>query len=276
MRAPIIDFHIHVAPGEWVAETVEQLMIDIVGSREKLETLTRHFADPAAMVAQLHKDGVDYGVILAEDCPLVTGKTSNEVVEAYCRDHKELIPFGTINPYNEPDMRARVRDLKARGFMGIKLHPTYCHFYINEKRMYPLYEAAQDVGLPLLFHTGTSVFQNSRLKYGNPIDIDDVANDFPGLVMLMAHGGRTAWYEEAMTMVRLHANVYIELSGLSVTKLLKNFPDMERFSHKFVFGTDWPQVDTRASIAKLRALGMAEAAQTRILGGNAATLLGIA
>jgi predicted TIM-barrel fold metal-dependent hydrolase len=87
---------------------------------------------------------------------------------------------------------------------------------------YLLYAVAEKLGIPILFHTGSSIFKNSRIKYGNPILYDDVAIDFPELKIVMAHGGRGPWYEEAALMVRL----------------LTYFPDLERFADKFIFGTD--------------------------------------
>ena len=275
-HTPIIDFHIHIAPHEQDTPDYENLLADVFGSMEAVREFKRHYADPANMVAKLRDYGVDYGVALAEYSPLVTGCCTNEMVEDYCRGHRELLPFCSFNPFEEPDMPAALRRLHGRGFKGIKLYPSYNHYHINDARMYPLYSLAQELGLPILVHTGTSIFKNTRLKYAHPIDVDDVAVDFPDLTLLMAHAGRMAWYSEAMTLARLHRNVYIELSGLAVKKLLQLFPDMERFSHKFVFGTDWPQVDTAKNIAAIRGLGLSEAAQARILGGNAARILGLA
>jgi predicted TIM-barrel fold metal-dependent hydrolase len=117
------------------------------------------------------------------------------------------------------------------------------------------------------------VFRNARIKYGNPIFFDDVATDFPELSIVLAHGGRGPWYEEAMTMLRLHKNVYIDVTGLPVRKLPQFFPDIDRFSHKFVFGTDWPQIVMKESIAKFSQIGLSEESRIKILGGNAARLL---
>ncbi len=275
MPAPIIDFHTHAAPNEGDTPSFEAMMVDIMGSREKLDAHYAHYADPGNFVAEVRANGLDYAVVLAAYTPLCSGITSNQAVEEYCRGHRELIPFCSFNPYMEPDMPAALRALHARGFKGLKLYPSYNHFYMNDPRLYPLYEAARELDLPVLVHVGTSIFQNTRLKYCLPRDIDDVAVDFPDLKLLMAHGGRMAWYDEAMTVVRLHKNVHIELSGIPVKKLPVLFPDMERFSDKFVFGTDWPQVKPAKSIAGIRALGLSEEAQNRILGGNAARLLGL-
>jgi hypothetical protein len=90
--------------------------------------------------------------------------------------------------------------------------------------MYPLYAVAQRLNIVVLFHTGSSVFENTLIKYGNSICFGDLAVDFPRLKLVMAHGGRGAWYDE--------------VSGLPPQKLLEYFPEMERFSHKFIFGSD--------------------------------------
>jgi len=270
---PVIDFHTHSAPNFDMSPSFEAMMLDIMGSREKLDAHEAHFANPENFVKEIQDNGVDYAVVLAAYTPLNTGVTPNEAVEAYCKNHKELIPFCSFNPYTEPDMPAALKDMHARGFKGIKLYPSYNHFYMNEARMYPLYEVAQELDMPVLVHVGTSIFQNTRLKYCRPVDLDDVAVDFPDLKVLMAHGGRLAWFDEAMSVLRMHRNVFIELSGIPVKKLLSIFPDMPRFSHQFVFGTDWPQVKPSRSIAGIRSLGMSEEATARILGGNAARLL---
>lgn len=274
---PIIDFHIHLVKYMPPSDSLTHMMHDTFHSKEEYEKFEALYSDPKTFVQLLKDNGVDYGVILAEYAPLTTGYASHENVLEFCAGHKELIPFCTINPHLEPNPTHALRDLCGKqGFKGLKLYPTYNHFYPNEAKLYPIYSIAQEMGIPVLFHTGSSIFKNARIKYGNPISFDDVAQDFPDLKIIMAHGGRGAWYDEAMTMVRLHKNVYIDLTGLPVRKLPQYFPDMDRFSHKFIFGTDWPQVVIKESIAKFSTIGLSEASRERILGGNAAKLLHIA
>ncbi len=141
--------------------------------------------------------------------------------------------------------------------------------------LYPLYAVAEKLEIPILFHTGSSVFKNSRIKYGNPIFYDDVAVDFPNLKIVMAHGGRGPWYDEAFVMARLHQNVYIDATGLPPQKLLTYFPDMERLAHKFIFGTDWPSVDVKKNIDLVRQLPITAQAIDQILGENAKQVLGL-
>lgn len=272
----VIDFHIHLIKYTPPSESLMNLMYSTFGTEAKYQEFEDHFADPKNFAQMLRDSGVSHGIILAEYAPLTTGYATHDDVAKFCEGHKELIPFCTINPFMESDPVARLKDLcQNQGFKGLKLYPTYNHFYPNEARMYPIYAAAQDLGIPVLFHTGSSVFKNARMKYGNPILYDDVAVDFPDLKIVMAHGGRGPWYEEAMTMVRLHKNVFVDLTGLPVRKLPQYFPELDRFSHKFLFGTDWPQVVIKDSIEKYSQIGLSEESKKRILGENAAKLLNL-
>ncbi|MDR2726879.1 MAG: amidohydrolase family protein [Deltaproteobacteria bacterium] len=271
----VVDFHVHLARYEPPSPSLNELMGSILGSTEHFTRFARMYDDPANFLQLMRDEGVDYAVILAEYTPLTTGVASHERVREFCAGHKELIAFCTINPHDNPDPVRNLHRLHDEGFRGIKLYPTYNHFHVNEARLYPVYAAAQELRMPVLIHTGTSVFKNARLKYGNPIFVDDVAVDFPDLTLVMAHGGRGAWYDEAMTVARLHANVSIDLSGLPVRKLSAYFPELERFSHKFVFGTDWPQISPKKNLATFQEIGLSDKALDAILGGNALRILGM-
>jgi predicted TIM-barrel fold metal-dependent hydrolase len=142
--------------------------------------------------------------------------------------------------------------------------------------MYPLYAKAQELGIPILVHTGSSVFKGARIKFGDPLHLDDVAIDFPELKLLLAHGGRPFWYEQAFWMAQRHANVYLEISGLPAKNLLTYFPRLESLADKVVYGSDWPGYPyIRRNIEAINALPMSEQAKEKILGDNAAGLLGM-
>lgn len=274
MNRRIVDFHMHMARYESQSESLDQLMAERFGSLDAYRAFALTYSDPDHFVRLLREQGVDYAVILSENCPLTTGVMPHETVAAFCRGHEELIPFCTVNPFEDRDPPGLVRRLCGEeGFRGLKLYPTYNHFHVNDPRLYPVYAVASELKIPVLIHTGTSVFKNARLKYGNPIDVDDVAVDFPNLTLVMAHGGRGAWYAEAMTVARLHENVFIDVSGLPVQKLPAWFPELERFSRKFIFGTDWPQVMPGKNLARFQELGLSEEALDNILGGNALRVL---
>jgi hypothetical protein len=282
----IIDFHVHVSRPEhehaWTMDFLQsQYDGDIYEFAERVLT-------PEGIRAYLQENGIDYAVVLAEVCPITTGTCSNEYTIDFVRRANaisdpsggpvgRLIPFASPNPYIDNDLAERVDELvKDGGFRGIKLYPVYQHHYLNDTRMYPLYAKAQDLGVPLLVHTGSSVFRGARIKYGDPLHLDDVAIDFPDLNLLLAHGGRPFWYEQAFWMAQRHPNVYLEVSGLPAKNLLTYFPKLESLADKVVYGSDWPGYPyIRRNIEAIFDLPISEQAKEKILGGNAARLLGL-
>ncbi len=276
MKKTVIDVHVHLSEYETFGKDAFDFFSSAFPSKEEYVAFCKKHSDPHAFLQLMDYNGVDYSVILAEISPLSTGICTNEAVEDFCRVSPRLIPFCTINPYLHPKMGEMLEDLVLnRGFKGLKLVPSYNYYYPNDNFMYPLYAVAERLGIPVLFHTGTSIYYGTRLKYANPIFFDDVAVDFPNMKIIMAHGGRGPWYNEAVSMVRLHKNIYIDVSGLPPKRLLEYFPDMGRFAHKFMFGTDWPSVDVKKNIESIGNLNISKEAISKILGENARQLLGL-
>ncbi len=271
----VIDFHLHMALYEemhpWVAEFRQSNI------QEDLDSFHARYSTPQAMDAMLEENGADYGVMLPELSLITTGKASTEYVVEFCRGSRRLIPFATVNPY----LVARPAQLVERyvrelGCKGLKLYPTYQHFFPNEAMIYPMYAKAEELGVPVMFHTGSSVFRGSKLKYGDPLLLDDVAVDFPDLKLVQAHSGRGFWYDRAFFLARLHKNVYMEISGLPPQKLLAYFPEIERNADKIIFGSDWPGVPhIKRNIDLIRGLPIKEEVKQKLLGGNAAKVLGL-
>jgi predicted TIM-barrel fold metal-dependent hydrolase len=276
MNTPIIDFHFHVTPEgdytDWFVGWLREY-----GGEAMITHLRQVLSSPQALLEYLDEQGIDYAVALAETNPLITGTISNERVAELCRASDRLIPFANINPYVTADLAGELRHcVNELGCRGLKLYPTYQHFYVNDARLYPLYGEAQRLGIPIMVHTGSSTFRGARLKYGDPIYVDDVVVDFPELTMIMAHSGRGFWYEAAFFMAQLHRNVYMEITGLPPLKLPAYFPNLERNADKIIFGSDWPSLtDIRGNIAAVRSLGLSEESKAKILGGNAARVLGL-
>ena len=282
----IIDFHIHLSLPEhehpWVMEWMRG---NYPGDMDKdlVKILT-----PQAIREYLQANDIDYSVGLAEVSPITTGTADNDYVGKFCQEANalpdpksgprgRLLPFASINPYIENDLGAELQRLVDEyDFKGIKLYPPYQHHYPNEARMYPLYAKAQELGLAMLVHTGSSVFKGARIKYADPLLLDDVAIDFPEMPILMAHSGRPFWYEQAFWMARRHENVYMELSGLPGKKLMKYFPRLEEIYPKVVYGSDWPgNHDLKRNVEAIRNLPISAEAQQAILHDNAAQILGL-
>jgi uncharacterized protein len=213
------------------------------------------------------------------------GAVSNdEMLEAAERNSDVLIPFVMVDPWRDHAGADEADRLIKAGARGFKFHPPSQGFYANDQRMYELYEVIAAAKLPALFHTGqTAVGQGApgggggiRLKYGNPIYLDDVAVDFPDMPIIMAHPS-FPWQDEALAIATHKAQVYIDLSGWSP----KYFPpQLVHYSNtllknKVLFGSDHPMITYDRWLADFQNAGFREEVQPLILKENAAKLLGL-
>lgn len=273
MSVLAIDFHVHIGLKEHWHDWVHTYQ---KSSRSEFYKRYEELIVPDKFAEYLKDNGIAKAVILPDLCPITTGNVPNEYVMEFCKGKDVFVPFCTVNPSltTHPALEAK-RFIQA-GARGIKLYPSYNHFYPDERRIYPLFALAQEERIPVLVHTGSSVFKGSKIKYADPLHLDEVATDFPDLVLLMAHGGRGMWYDRAFFLSRIHPHLFVELSGLPPKKLLDYFPDMEANIDKFVYGSDWPAVKTITSnIEAINNLPLKEGSKKKILYGNAARILGV-
>jgi predicted TIM-barrel fold metal-dependent hydrolase len=272
----VIDFHVHVGKREdwhpWV--------LDFLGKENP--TLFDDFdviMSPTGLEDFLISQGIRKAVILAEYSPLTTGVVTNEFVHAFCQagTRDMFVPFASVDPTSDPDPVSTLdRCVSELGFRGLKLYPSYQHFYPNDPAVYPLYEIAHEFDIPVMFHTGTSVYRNSKTKFADPIHLDEVAADFPELKIVMAHSGRGFWYDRAFFLSRIHKNLFMEIAGLPPKKLLDYFPDLEKNADKVIFGSDWPGLeDIGRNVEDIRSIGLKMENVERILWMNAEKVLGL-
>jgi predicted TIM-barrel fold metal-dependent hydrolase len=175
---------------------------------------------------------------------------------------------------------ADMEHLIRLGIKLIKIHPPHQLLYPNDylngvNELEIIYRAAEANGIPVMVHTGTSIFPGARNKYGDPIYIDDVAVDFPNLKILLAHGGRPLWMDSAFFLLRRHKNVYLDISGIPPKTLLKYFPRLEEIAGKTLFGTDWPGPgvpDIKQNLEDFRSLKLLPAIQEQILSKTALSI----
>lgn len=270
----IIDFHIHIGLKEhwrpWVNEHFKKTNPELYNNFDDI-------MNPEGLEHYLKRQGLDYAVVLAENSPITTGVVTNEFVHGFCKETVMFIPFASIDPKTEKESADQLKTLvEDDGFKGLKLYPSYQQYYPNDELVYPLYEEAQKLNIPVLVHTGSSIFKGSRLKFANPLLLDDVAVDFPNLKIIMAHSGRGLWYKEAFFLSRLHKNVFMEISGLPPKKLLSYFPSLEENADKVIFGSDWPGIASiKDNIEAVNALPLQNRTKEKILGKNANIILGI-
>jgi predicted TIM-barrel fold metal-dependent hydrolase len=270
-KLKVIDFHVHVGLKEHWEECVKQY-----GAAAQSD-FYKHYEEmivPEKFAAHLINHNITKAVILPEINPKVTGVVPNEYVFDFCRGFDVFVPFCTINPSLSEEPGKYFEKYVQMGAKGIKLYPSYSYFYPNDSILYPVYEIAQEHQLPVLVHTGSSIFKGSKIKYADPIHLDDVAIDFPELPILMAHSGRGLWYDKAFFLSKLHPNLYLEISGLPPKNLLKYFPNLEKNIDKVVYGSDWPGIQTIAqNIEAIQKLPFAQESIEKILYKNAAQIL---
>ncbi len=269
-----IDVHVHLEP-------VEDNTIDAAAKK--------YFGDSGAPrdragLAEYYRSRKIAFVIFGVDERL-TGKprVSNEEVIQFASDNADIaIPFASIDPRRGADGVQEARRLVSAGVVrGLKLHPPVQQFFPNDRVAYPLYEIFAEARLPVIFHTGHSGIGTGmpggggvRLKYGNPLPIDDVAVDFPTLPIIMAHPS-FPWQDEAISICLHKPNVYIDLSGWSpkyfsptliqyANTLLKN---------KVMFGSDYPLITPDRWLSDFQKIAIRDEVRPLILKGNAVKLL---
>ena len=251
--------------------------------RPEFEAIVEMCQSPRRLLDYLDKAGVDRAVLINYVAPDVIGFTSgvNSWVVDYCKAAPaRLLPCGSLHPRQSENIMADVEQLVRLGIRLIKIHPPHQLLYPNEyltgcKELEIIYRAAEANGIPVMFHTGTSVFPGARNKFGDPIYVDDVAVDFPKMKILLAHGGRPLWMDTAFFLVRRHPNVHLDISGIPPKTLLNYFPRLEEIASKTLFGTDWPGPgvpDIKRNLDDFRSLPLGKQAQEQILSKTALSI----
>jgi predicted TIM-barrel fold metal-dependent hydrolase len=277
---PIIDLHVHVMPHAMMKSGPLEL---IRHGRTDFDEVERYCHNPKDFLRYLDSIEVERAGLINYVAPEIIGFTPavNDWVADYCKiDPHRLIAFGGVHPGSVPDAGAEVDRLTKLGIRAIKIHPSHQalspNAYVSGNReLAAIYERAQANGLPVMIHTGTSIFPGARNIHAQPILCDEVAVDYPDLVVILAHGGRPLWMNEALFLVRRHKNMYMDISSIPPQKLLEYFPRIEDIAGKVLWGTDWPSPgvnEMKINIEKFQALPIREEAKRKILYDNAAQL----
>jgi predicted TIM-barrel fold metal-dependent hydrolase len=247
----ITDIHVHIQPWHQLKPEVAAVMRK--GKEDHWERLIELMEDPATLIELLDERDIWRVGLINYPSPDLMGFTdeTNRFAAQYASAAPErLIPFGGVHPRFTQDPEGQVEELLQLGIRCLKIHPPHQLFPANAHQMGMealgrIYSRAQDRGLPVMIHTGTSIFPGARCKFGRPMELDDVAIDFPDLTIIMAHGGRPLWMDEAFFILRRHQNVYLELSGIPPKKILDYFPRLEEIGDRVLWGTDWPSPGVR-------------------------------
>lgn len=276
-----IDVHTHVMVSRSGQETTDPALESLAaffktGTMPGLEEMIRSYrARKMAFVTF----SVDAYSRTGED-PHVS---SEEIAQIARENSDVVIPFASIDPHRQDGVDRAEELITEHGVRGFKFHPSEQQFFPNERIAYPLYELLQAHKVPTLFHTGqTAVGRGARggagirLKYSNPIHLDDVAVDFPDLDIIAAHPS-FPWQEEAISVALHKPRVFIDLSGWSP----RYFPPVlvqylrTQLADKCLFGSDFPAITPERWIADFDDLGLPPEIRQKILLDNARRLLNL-
>ncbi len=278
----VTDLHVHIQP--WSQMKPEVMDVMRRGKEDHWDFLIALMDDPSALLEVLDRSDIWRVGLVNYPSPDLMGFTdeTNAFAARYAEAAPErLLPYGGVHPRFTKDPEGQVEELLQLGIRLLKIHPPHQMFPANAYTMGlealgRIYRRCEERGLPIMVHTGTSIFPGARSKYGRPMELDDVAIDFPDLTILMAHGGRPLWMDEAFFILRRHKNVHLELSGIPPKKLLEYFPRIQEIEDRVVWGTDWPSPgvhDLRKNLDQFLALPLPDETKDRITRTNPVELL---
>ena len=279
MRA--IDMHVHVPRQPGLAE---------MGIEAPLRRYFRVKSAPedASQMAALYREWDILGVIFSVDTETTTGEppdTNDYVAEIVRTYPDQFIGFASVDPWkDQAGVEELERSVTELGLKGLKLHPIHQAFFPDDTRFYPLYEKCQELGVPLLMHTGFAAAGvgmpgggGFKLKYSRPIPgVDDVAADFPDLTIIMAHPA-WPWVEEQIAVALHKPNVYIDLSGWAprfIPVVLVRETNT-RLSDKVLFGSDFPYLTPDRWLKGFEDLSIRDEVRPKVLLDNARRVLGL-
>jgi len=227
----IIDNHVHLVDAGWHQRSV------FVGMAKQVTAMagkdTGEYPDASALVdnliplltdsngektvAGMDSSGVDMSCIFAHDTGLLAGEPdvpieeqNRMVAEAAKRFPDRLVPFFSIDPRREQALVWFSRAIEEGGMRGLKFHPA-SGFFPYDEVCYPFYEKCMEYKVPVIIHTGQQAAP-LKFRFTQPINVDDVAADFPDLPIIMAHVGHAMW-ERALQVATVKANIYFDISG---------------------------------------------------------------
>lgn len=259
----IIDFHTHAFPDE-VAEKAIPLLEKEGGIKAKLD------GKLTSLISSMDRNGIERSVI----CSIATKPSQYHSILKWSKEimSERIIPFPSFHP-DDDKWEERIEEIKRNGFKGIKFHPFYQDFNLDEKKMLPIYEKISDSNLMLVVHTGYD-FAFERIRKADPEKIIKIKKMFPELKLITTHLGAWELWDEVEELI-IGEEIYMEISFslefLTEEKarriILKHPPD------HILFGTDSPWTDQGETIERLRKLKLPGKLETMILYENAQNLL---
>jgi predicted TIM-barrel fold metal-dependent hydrolase len=278
-----IDTHVHVETDGHGHASLDRELLDASAAYFK----AAHDRTPTVdAIAAYYRERRLAAVVFTVDAHTATGHPAldgHELLAQAAKHPDVLLPFASVDPHDGTAAVALLRDLAAAGARGLKLHPSLQAFAPNDPTAYPLYAAATDLGLPVVFHSGQTGIgaglpggRGIRLRYSDPMLVDEVAADFPGLTIVLAHPA-VPWQDEAIAIATHKANVFVDLSGWAPryfpAQLVRavNGPLRE----KALFGSDFPLLTPDRWLSEFADLEVKPEVRPLVLKQNAVRVLGL-
>lgn len=259
----IIDFHTHAFP-----DSVAHKAVPALAAEGNIPACTDGTIN--SLLGSMDRAGIDASVI----CSIATRPAQFDAILQWSRAiaSPRLIPLPSVHPA-DPDIVEKIYSIGRHGFSGIKMHPYYQDFFLDEPRMFPVYEALSETGLLLVVHCGFDI-AFPRIKRAAPGQILSVHAQFPALKLITTHfGGWDDWDEVEETLLgrQIFMEISFSLNSLSRTqaqRMLSRHP-----AEYLLFGSDSPWEDQQTALQRLHDFDIPQRRLDLLLGNNATTLL---
>jgi len=259
----IIDIHTHCFP-----DNLAPRAIPLLAEKGGISPFTD--GTVACLKNSMKKAGIDISVLL----PIATKPEQTAGINRWVASvqNENIIAFGTIHP-DYPDWKSEIEWLKETGIKGVKFHPDYQNFFVDDRKVYPIYEALAEAGMIMIFHAGVDLGYPAPYRCP-PCRLRNVLDSFPGSLIIAAHmGGYKYTYQVEKHLVG--KDIYFDtsysfesLGNDGMENLIKHHG-----ADRILFGTDSPWKDQQKEVSNIRSLNLKEDEKEQILGGNAARLL---
>ncbi len=243
-----IDTHLHFHnPSFWN----NQLKEAVIKEFTELKPFFERPDDNFPLLGILDALGCHKGWVINYESPKIMGYPldTNEWVANFCdNSDNRLVPFGGIDPRinRDFDQIKYLRDFFESDMLkGFKFHGPHQWIAYNGYNeglvaQAKIYDLCQELKIPIVFHTGSSMIYNARSKFGDPMLLEDVAIDYPDLKLIMAHGGRPFWTRQAEYLMIKFDNLYMDISSIPPYMLVDYFPRLLKYADRVMFGSDYP------------------------------------
>lgn len=259
----LIDTHIHIFADSLAPRVLAQLQstAGIAAQTDLTEKTTR---------AYLRAHGIDLAVVM----PIATKPHQQRTINDWAAglQHDGLISFGTVHPFAD-DALAELERLKTLGLYGVKLHPDYQRFEVNDRAVYPVYEKAAGLGLPVLFHAGFDPVSPDHTRC-TPQALAELSEALPELTIIGAHLGGNAMYDDVLRFLA-GRNLYLDISMAPLYATYEQFTEILRRHdrRKILFASDCPWSDPDVELRWVDQLPFSEEEKDDIRYRNALRLL---